>query len=88
MGLNIKNERVHDLVRQAARVTGLSQTGVIEEAVERLLAEHGVDSAEQSREARLDLVRDIVVRYREAPGGDRSLSGVDELYDDATGLPR
>ena len=30
MGLNIKNERVHELARQAAAVTGKSQTGAIE----------------------------------------------------------
>ena len=41
MSLNIKNERVHALAREAARVTGKTQTGVIEEALERLLKEYG-----------------------------------------------
>ena len=35
MSLNIKNERVHALAREAARITGKSQTGVIEEALEK-----------------------------------------------------
>ena len=33
MSLNIKNEHVHQLARDAAARTGLSQTGVIEEAL-------------------------------------------------------
>jgi len=43
MGLNIKNERVHDLARRAARVTGLSQTSVIEEALVDLLQKYDDD---------------------------------------------
>ena len=39
MSLNIKNERVHELAREAARRTGKSQTRVIEEALEKLLAD-------------------------------------------------
>ena len=44
MGLNIKNERVHRLAREAARVTGRTQTGAIEEALVKLLREYDVDS--------------------------------------------
>lgn len=40
MGLNIKNERVHELARRAAKCTGRTQTGAIELALERLLAEY------------------------------------------------
>ncbi|CAM4177114.1 type II toxin-antitoxin system VapB family antitoxin [Janibacter anophelis] len=29
LGLNIKNERVHELARQAASVTGLTHTDVV-----------------------------------------------------------
>jgi antitoxin VapB len=43
MGLNIKNERVHRLAREAARVTGRTQTGAIEEALVKLLREYDVD---------------------------------------------
>ena len=41
MGLNIKNEYVHELARRAATATGKTQTGAIEEALERLLAAYG-----------------------------------------------
>ncbi len=37
MSLNIKNERVHELVREAARRTGRSQTSVVEAALEAYL---------------------------------------------------
>lgn len=37
MSLNIKNERVHELAREAARRTGLGQTGAIEAALVQLL---------------------------------------------------
>lgn len=39
MGLNIKSERVVELVRQLAARTGTSQTGAVEDAVARRLAE-------------------------------------------------
>ena len=37
MSLNIKNERVHALAKEAARRTGMSQTSVIEQALTRML---------------------------------------------------
>lgn len=39
MGLNIKNERAHELVRQLARREGISQTSAVEDAVRRRLDE-------------------------------------------------
>ena len=48
MGLNIKNERVHELARRAAKCTGRTQTGAIELALERLLAEYEDAAAERS----------------------------------------
>lgn len=44
MSLNIKNERVHDLAREAARLTGQSQTSVIEQALRQMLADLEKDS--------------------------------------------
>ena len=38
MSLNIKNERVHDLARRLAAMSGKSMTAVIEEALEEKLA--------------------------------------------------
>lgn len=89
MSLNIKNERVHALAREAARVTGKTQTSAIEEALVKLLATYGVDPVEAERQRRLDLVHEIQVRFAALPdatGDDRILSD-DDLYDRDTGLP-
>ena len=89
MGLNIKNQRVHDLAREAARVTGKSQTGAIEEALERLLRAYDADPHEARIAERVDVVRGLVVDYVSDPGdGERQIRTVEDLYDDATGLPR
>ena len=77
MSLNIKNERVHDLAREAARRTGMNQTSVIEAALERLLAQLD-DEAGTIDQLIAGLQRDV--------GGHGRLS-TDDLYDDA-GLPR
>ena len=89
MSLNIKNERVHSLAREAARVTGKTQTGAIEVALERLLAEYGQDPVATERQRRIDAVHDIQVRFAALPDAtddDRILSD-DDLYDRETGLP-
>lgn len=89
MSLNIKNERVHALAREAARVTGKTQTSAIEEALVKLLAEYGVDPAAAERQRKLDVIHQIQVRVAAlppAPGEDRILSD-DDLYDRDTGLP-
>lgn len=89
MGLNIKNERVHELARQASRVTGKSQTGAIEEALERLLEAYGSDPDGARIDAKVDRVRGIVVAYAAQAGDEgREIRAVDDLYDRATGLPR
>ena len=86
MSLNIKNEHVHELAREAARRTGKSQTSVIEEALERLLAD-----LEHERR-RVGLKEDLLAiaadfHARTVAAGDGPLSS-DWLYDDETGLPR
>ncbi len=89
MGLNIKNEHVHDLARQAARVTGKSQTAAIEEALERLLLAYGADPAEARIAAKVDVVRGLVLGYTTDPGrANPAISSVEDLFDGATGLPR
>lgn len=86
MSLNIKNERVHELARRAAALTGKSQTGAIQEALERLLAEGGADP-EEARQRRIDLLWSEI----EADTGEADRAAtrrtMDELYDD-DGLPR
>lgn len=89
MGLNIKNERVHALAREAARVTGKSQTSAIEEALELLLRARGADPAGTRIIERIDVVRALALEYAADPGHlDRTVRTIEDLYDDATGLPR
>ncbi|MDO5699065.1 MAG: type II toxin-antitoxin system VapB family antitoxin [Dermatophilus congolensis] len=90
MGLNIKNERVHDLARRASQVTGKTQTGAIEEALLKLLNEYGIRVEDDDRKQRVDTVLGLLAEIdleleRTAPG---EIRGVEDLYDDATGLPR
>lgn len=89
MSLNIKNEHVHELAREAARATGKTQTGAIEEALERLLEEYrdGPVAADQRR--RLDSIHAIQESWRGQPRNDSPdrIREVEDLYDPETGLP-
>ncbi|MFT4166688.1 MAG: type II toxin-antitoxin system VapB family antitoxin [Microlunatus sp.] len=89
MSLNIKNERVHALAREAARATGKTQTGAIEEALERLLEEYRDGPVTADRRRRLDSVHAIQESWRnhaQNDGLDR-IREVEDLYDPTTGLP-
>lgn len=77
MSLNIKNERVHAMAREAAERLGTTQTGAVEEALRRLLTE---DTA--ARRARID----VILADMRARLGDAPLS-TDDLYGE-DGLPR
>lgn len=89
MGLNIKNERVHELARRAAAVTGKTQTGAIEEALERLLADHGVEAADPHIRRKRERAREIIAQYqREAATCESPGLRIEDLYDEASGLPR
>lgn len=79
MSLNIKNERVHALAREAARLTGKNQTSVIEEALEKLLAEL---SHAKETQRRHDLIRAIQADLASTPAGIT----IEDLYDE-DGLP-
>jgi antitoxin VapB len=85
VSLNIKNEHVHDLAREAARLTGKSQTSVIEEALEKLLA----DLEHERRKVGLkEDIRAIVDDFQaRLTPEDRERMTTDWLYDDETGLP-
>lgn len=89
MSLNIKNERVHALAREAARVTGKTQTSAIEEALVKLLAAYGVDPVEAERQRRMDVIRQIQLEYAALPEaeGDDRIRSEDDIYDHETGLP-
>ncbi|GAA5088473.1 type II toxin-antitoxin system VapB family antitoxin [Nocardia iowensis] len=82
MGLNIKNENVHALVREAAERTGMSQTSVVEEALKRMLKE--LDAEQETRlEDLRAIVADIHAIMRESEYPPLT---TDDLYDDE-GLP-
>lgn len=86
MGLNIKSEKVHALVREAAERTGMSQTRVVEEAMKRMLKQ--LDDEDTARaDARLAELRAIVADIHAllTPEG-RALLTTDDLYDD-DGMP-
>ncbi|WP_353507488.1 type II toxin-antitoxin system VapB family antitoxin [Intrasporangium sp.] len=92
MALNIKNEHVHTLAREAARRTGLTQTSVLERALEEFLAR--LPDAEDADELRIRERRakvDEVLREMHALIGDEDRAAVkrfmEEMYDDH-GLPR
>lgn len=83
MSLNIKNERTHSLVRELASLQGMSQTDAVREAVELRLASLRRPAARDTSVA--DMLN-IAREFRDL-AGDVELT-TDDLYDDATGLPR
>ena len=87
MGLNIKNEEVHDAVRELARVLGVSQTSAVEVAVRAKLAELDV-RAPASRAGTPHPTGGR--RSCKRPSRMASISGqvMEDLYDPETGLPR
>lgn len=87
MGLNIKNERVHDLVRQLAELTGQSQTSAIEDAVRRRLEEMRGD-AEKERAERARRLDEIIEEFQHLPVVGPSYEEImADMYDER-GLPR
>lgn len=79
MSLNIKNERVHDLVRELARLTGQNQTSAVEMAVVRMLAEE-----QRKRDDRLTRILEAAAAVRASLGPD-ALEDTDPsafLYDE------
>ena len=85
MSLNIKNEDVHEAVRELARVLGVSQTSAVEVAVRAKLAE--LEVARQ-RDDRAQRFRRAVAEAQDAFRGVDLWAAMDDLYDTETGLPR
>ena len=84
MSLNIKNERVHALAREAARRTGRSQTSVIEDALLRLLADlEGPQEVDRRRASAEAIAGAFRARLSDA---DLERLTTDGLYDER-GLP-
>lgn len=84
MSLNVKNERVHLVVRELANRLGMSQTSAIELAVREKLATLDVDTA-ADRAKRLHAA---VARAQSAFDGVDLRRVEADLYDNVTGLPR
>lgn len=85
MGLNIKNERVCELAKQAAAATGRTQTSAIEAALEEFLARHRAAGAEEELSHRIDEIISDLQRRWQATDTPQALT-TDDLYDE-NGLP-
>ena len=86
MSLNIKNESVHDAVRELARLLGVNQTSAVEVAVRAKLAELDDEKRRIERERR---IRAAVAELREeiAKTAGPDLRQIkDYLYGPETGL--
>ena len=60
MSLNIKNEEIHARVRRLADLTGLTQTGAVDDAVRHRLAE--LEGGAARRRMGIDSVLDAIQR--------------------------
>ncbi|WP_147916630.1 type II toxin-antitoxin system VapB family antitoxin [Ruania zhangjianzhongii] len=88
MGLNIKNERTHALVRELADLTGASQTSAVEDAVRRRIEQ--VRSVDGVHDGTVAEVLRIATDFQHLLTDEQRLALADadsDLYDDA-GLPR
>lgn len=83
MALNIKNERVHTLAREAAQLTGKTQTSVIEQALEELLER---ERAAAEKEERWQRIQRTLAEFDKRLAG-QPIMKIEDLYDDETGLP-
>lgn len=87
MSLNIKNVRVHELAREAARLTGKSQTAVIGDALEELIARLSAGDEWEVRRRRLEAVFAEIDRNPPTDEDRAAMQKVmDEMYDE-DGLP-
>ncbi|WP_300267581.1 type II toxin-antitoxin system VapB family antitoxin [Microbacterium sp.] len=87
MSLNIKNERVHEMVRRLAELTGQSQTSAVEDAVRRRLDEVG-EEGQRLRDERAAAIGAAIERLQALPDVGPSYEEImDDMYDE-TGLPR
>lgn len=87
MALNIKNERVVTLARDVAARTGTTQTGAIESALERYLADLIREAESGSKRRRIDQLLAEIDAER-LDGGPTVEEIMDDMYDPETGLPR
>lgn len=87
MSLNIKNEHVHDLARRAAALSGMSQTAVVEVALEQFIesrSTRGEAPSKRDRVRRLRAWLDATITDEDRAAIDETMA---EMYDES-GLPR
>ena len=85
MGLNIKNEKTHRLVRQLARITGESMTAAVDQAVrERLERVRHINQKDDLAERLLKIGRECAAHLKEPY---KSIDHGELLYDEK-GLPK
>lgn len=85
MGLNIKNSRSEELIRELATLRGVSLVTAVTEAAREAL-EREKSAMRESRMAWLDrITRETAAIMND---GRTSKELMDELYDDETGLPK
>ncbi len=85
MGLSIKNPRSEELIRELARLRGVSLVTALTEATREALEREKVSR----RESRMEWL-DRITKQTAAIMNDSRTSKelMDELYDDETGLPK
>jgi antitoxin VapB len=84
MGLNIKNEETHELVRELAARTGETMTAAVTTAVRERLDRVRREQGESLADQLLAIGKDCAARLKEP---FRSADHADLLYDEQ-GLPR
>ena len=89
MAMNIKNERVHELAREAARRTDSTQTSALEAALEQYLARLREQDAHSRPQAKLVRARALVDQIHASMADeDRAAMRADlEMMYDEDGLP-
>jgi hypothetical protein len=85
MGLNIKNRRSEELIRELAALRGVSLVTAVTEAAQEALERERASK----RESRMEWL-DRITKETAAIMNDGRTSEelIDDLYDDATGLPK
>ena len=85
MGLSIKNPRSEELIRELAALRGVSLVAAVTEAAQEALEREKASK----RESRMEWLRRITKETAAIMNDGRtSKELMDELYDDATGLPK
>jgi antitoxin VapB len=88
VAINIKNDRVCDLIRRASELSGRSQVSVVEEALERYLADasSGPDAGPGGPDPGVERILARIDASLTPTDADAVRASLDDLYDD-DGLP-